>query len=258
VVLLAVAVLVVLALSVSLLGTLAGLRILRSKADAGERLVAKRLQDLEPNSYHVFHDLYLPYRDGPGTTQLDHVVISKFGVFVIETKYLEGWVFGDAGRTQWTQSAFGSNRQFPNPLHRNQLHVAALKKFLGLSEWSFHSLVFFVDGEFRAEMPENVICSDLCGWITSRRSPLLSDEALQEALRKVEELDKATDRKAAKASYLQCEKEREESGTAGPPSPGVGERSPSGASVPEPLRTSPWAVKREPAREQARELTPFI
>jgi restriction system protein len=187
----------------SLVGVLAGLRPRRSKGAAGERLVARYLKDLNPTIYQVFHDLYLPRPDGKGTTQIDHVVLSRFGVFVVETKNHDGWIFGGARQKMWTQSFFGRNTQFQNPLHQNHLNVLALRAFLGLSERQFHSLVFFVEGDFRSEMPENVICSDLCGWIIGRKAAVLSDEPLLESVRRLEELEKNTNRKAAKVMHYE-------------------------------------------------------
>ena len=35
----------------------------------------------------------LPADDG-GTTQIDHILVSKYGIFVIETKNRKGWIFG--------------------------------------------------------------------------------------------------------------------------------------------------------------------
>jgi hypothetical protein len=29
-----------------------------------------------------------------GTTQIDHVIVSRFGIFVIEAKNYQGWIFG--------------------------------------------------------------------------------------------------------------------------------------------------------------------
>jgi restriction system protein len=194
---------VVLTVATSLVGVLAGLRPRRSKGEAGERLAAKCLKDLNPAFYRIFHDLYLPRLDGRGTTQVDHVVLSRFGVFVVETKNYDGWIFGGARQKMWTQSIFGRNTQFQNPLHQNHLHVLALRSLLGLSDRSFHSLVFFVDGDFRSEMPHNVICSDLCGWIAGHKTTLLSEEALHEAVRRMEKLEKNTHRKTAKALHLQ-------------------------------------------------------
>ncbi|CAM5221064.1 Topoisomerase-like DNA binding C4 zinc finger protein OS=Ureibacillus acetophenoni OX=614649 GN=SAMN05877842_11058 PE=4 SV=1 [Ureibacillus acetophenoni] len=57
------------------------------KGAVGERFVNKKLSELGVN-YKVFHDLYVP-NDKGGTTQVDHVVTSHYGVFVIETKHYE-------------------------------------------------------------------------------------------------------------------------------------------------------------------------
>ncbi len=43
--------------------------------------------------YIWFNDVTLPDEQG-GTTQIDHIVLSPFGVFVIETKNYKGWIFG--------------------------------------------------------------------------------------------------------------------------------------------------------------------
>lgn len=55
-----------------------------------------------------------------GTTQIDHIIVSKFGIFVIETKNMSGWIFGSPDQAQWTQSLPGGNRfRFQNPLRQN-------------------------------------------------------------------------------------------------------------------------------------------
>ncbi len=55
------------------------------KGVAGEFIVnvgAKLFLDKE--TYHLIKNVTLPTEDG--STQIDHVVVSKFGVFVVETK----------------------------------------------------------------------------------------------------------------------------------------------------------------------------
>jgi hypothetical protein len=78
--------------------------VLRSpgvKGALGEFRVDSSLRAfLDEREYRVFKDLTLPTRGG--TTQIDHVVVSRFGVFVIETKNLTGWIFGGADQAQWT------------------------------------------------------------------------------------------------------------------------------------------------------------
>ena len=48
---------------------------------------------LPSSTYARFHNLTLPVPDG--TTQVDHVFVSPFGVFVVETKNMSGWIFGN-------------------------------------------------------------------------------------------------------------------------------------------------------------------
>ena len=62
----------------------------------GEKMINRGLRKLDPTQYQLFHDLYLPHPTETGTTQIDHVVVSPFGIFVIETKNYRGWIFGNA------------------------------------------------------------------------------------------------------------------------------------------------------------------
>ncbi|TYS72460.1 NERD domain-containing protein [Sutcliffiella horikoshii] len=64
----------------------------RIKGAVGERAVNKELEKLGP-LFTVYHDLYVPNENG-GTSQVDHVVTSPTGIFVIETKHYDGWIFG--------------------------------------------------------------------------------------------------------------------------------------------------------------------
>jgi len=45
---------------------------------------------LPKEQYTVLHNITLPTDDG--TTQIDHIVVSRFGVFVVETKNMKGWI----------------------------------------------------------------------------------------------------------------------------------------------------------------------
>jgi hypothetical protein len=59
--------------------------------------VAARLM-LPAESYHALHNVTLPTPDG--TTQIDHIVVSRFGIFVVETKNMNGWTFGGDSQAQ--------------------------------------------------------------------------------------------------------------------------------------------------------------
>lgn len=66
-------------------------RSAKVKGRVGEAIVSVGfLNRLDPKTHRVFHDLVIPRPDGKGTTQIDHVVVSLFGIFVIETKNYQG------------------------------------------------------------------------------------------------------------------------------------------------------------------------
>jgi len=56
---------------------------------------------LDKQKYHLLKNITLPTDNG--TTQIDHVVISQYGIFVIETKNMRGWIFGNEHQKTWTQ-----------------------------------------------------------------------------------------------------------------------------------------------------------
>ena len=176
----------------------------------GEMMVIRGgLRKLDPTLYQNFHDLYLPHPDGLGTTQIDHVVVSPFGIFVIETKNYKGWIFGSEARPKWSQQIYHRKSTFQNPLRQNLLHVRALMNFLGLPENRFHPVVFFVgDCEFKTPMPANVLNKDLLPWIQNHHAPALGPATLQRALSCLDELKRTTNRREAARNHLQALKAR--------------------------------------------------
>lgn len=110
---------------------------------------------LDKSRYHLIKNVTLPTEDG--TTQIDHVLVSEFGVFVVETKNMKGWIFGSPHQRFWTQKIYRSSHKFQNPLHQNYKHVKTLQALLALSDHQVHSVVVFVgNSAFKTSMPENV------------------------------------------------------------------------------------------------------
>lgn len=128
---------------------------------------------LDENAYRRIDDIILPSKNG--TTQMDHVLVSVFGIFVIETKNMQGWIFGGEKDITWCQSIYGHKNRFQNPLHQNYRHIKCLAEFLSLEIQSFHSIVFFIgECEFKTSMPPNVLCSGLGSYINSFTTPMLT------------------------------------------------------------------------------------
>jgi hypothetical protein len=94
---------------------------------SGESFVSGELFQLDPAHYKVLNNLLLPSRSHSKTTQIDHVVVSNFGIFCIETKAYSGWIFGNANQEYWTQVIFRYKKRFYNPLRQNYAHVKAVE-----------------------------------------------------------------------------------------------------------------------------------
>ena len=103
--------------------------LLPGKGKRGEMSVASILKRLPEEDYKVINDLML--KMGNWTSQIDHVVVSKYGVFVIETKNYQGWITGGENSDSWTQNIYGHKYQLHNPVHQNESHLKALRKTLG-------------------------------------------------------------------------------------------------------------------------------
>ena len=102
------------------------------KGNIGERKVSKALNTLDNNEYKVVNNVMI--RTDRGTTQIDHVVISVYGIFVIETKNYKGLIFGNEYDDNWKQVIYKRSERFRNPIKQNYGHVAALKTRLNLEK----------------------------------------------------------------------------------------------------------------------------
>ena len=129
------------------------------KGARGERIVAERLRSGLPAEYRMLNDVYLPFPDGT-TTQIDHVIVSQYGIFVVETKTYSGWIFGDEKSKEWTQSIYRMKSRFQNPMRQNYGHICALANNLGIDKSYFVGVVAFTgDCTFKTDMPDGVVYS---------------------------------------------------------------------------------------------------
>jgi restriction system protein len=160
----------------------------RFKGTMGEARVGRLLATmLERNRYTVFNNLILP--SNGGTVQIDHVVISKFGIFVIETEFRGGWISGAEFQDRWAQHRFKSSTRFQNPMHLNHLNVEALARLLQLPESKFHYVVVFMGHRgFKKSMPFNVMPAEkLISYIRKRTEPKLAEDQARQALTRLEQ-----------------------------------------------------------------------
>ena len=147
----------------------------------GEALVSRVVQTTFGfPDYHLMNHITLPMKNG--TTQVDHILISRFGVFVIETKDYKGWLLADARDKQWTQVLFRYSFKFQNPIIQNRRHVQAVQDLLEfLPPGAIKSVVVFTgEAEFRTAVPQGVFdISGLTDYLRGQTVEVMSLNRMQ-------------------------------------------------------------------------------
>ena len=155
--------------------------------DYGERRVSTYLEDLPCDKYGVFNDLLI--RDGNYTTQIDHIIISRYGVFVIETKNTHGKVYGSENSEFWKQYLpdFGYKRfgytqehQLRNPIWQNAGHIKSLRRLVFGNEIPIYGIVVFpYETEVHVTADQPVLkMVNVVPFIKEHRDEVLSSEQI--------------------------------------------------------------------------------
>ena len=140
---------------------------------------------LSSKSYNVFNNVVLFSKNG--TTQIDHLIISAFGIFIVETKNKKGWIFGTEKQHSWAQSIYGKKYSFQNPLRQAFRQKKVLSEFLNLDESKIHTVIYFVGNcRFKTSLPDNVINSGVGRFIKRFRNQILSTEDVNRVIKAIE------------------------------------------------------------------------
>ncbi|HEY6095761.1 MAG TPA: nuclease-related domain-containing protein [Gallionellaceae bacterium] len=120
------------------------------------RLSREVMRKFLPPDYHLLNHITLRLKDG--STQIDHILVSRFGVFVIETKDYKGWIFGGARDSYWTQVLYRAKFRFQNPIHQNYKHVCAVRDLLNFiaPDMIRPVVVFTGESTFITDVPDEV------------------------------------------------------------------------------------------------------
>ena len=168
---------------------------------SGENFVSRKLLDLDSHHYKVLDDLMLPSLGNLKTTQIDHIVVSTYGVFCIETKSYSGWIFGNAHQQHWTQVIYRHKTRFYNPLRQNYAHVKAIEALIRPSFPTVPILGFvaFPSAEKLQVSGTDSVgqARDIVSKIESFKMPILSDLDVSKILQTLLDAN-ITDKKARK------------------------------------------------------------
>lgn len=157
--------------------------------DYGERRMATYLEDLPCEVYRVYNDILL--RDGNYTTQVDHIIISRYGVFVIEMKNIHGKIYGTGKSEYWSQYlpdrgykryGYTQKHSIRNPLWQNAGHIRSLRKLVFGNDVPVYGIVVFpTEAELFVEVDQPVLYMwDVVAYIKSIRDVVLSEEDMEQ------------------------------------------------------------------------------
>lgn len=107
---------------------------------AGEHWTKELLEKLPSNKYIVLNNVF--FMVNGIYYQIDHLVISAFGIFVIETKQYNGFITGGKYDKYWVRHTRGHKKYYYlNPIRQNYGHVKGLAELLHISESKIFNIV---------------------------------------------------------------------------------------------------------------------
>lgn len=145
----------------------------------GNASVKSLLQKLGKD-YAVFSDVVVPAQHG--MSHIDFVIVSPYGVFVVDVKHESGKISGDLNEREWD---VGKNETIYNPVWRNRTHLNGLEKLLG--EMHYISLVVFAKGRLKDNFGSTVVrLNQMMAFIKKYQRETLSSDRLKAARKLLE------------------------------------------------------------------------
>lgn len=127
----------------------------RLKGAFGELIVKSRLKRLNGRNYKILNNVII--QKGNYSSQIDHIIVSNYGIFVVETKNFKGWIFGHEKSEYWTHILFKRKYQFRNPVKQVWGHINSLKRILDNSSViSFYPIVVFTGSGKLKKITSNI------------------------------------------------------------------------------------------------------
>lgn len=115
------------------------LNILNDKGARGEYRTSQNLETTAFENKLLFN-CYIPNRSG-AKTELDIIMISTKGIYVIENKNYSGWIFGDEQSKNWCETLKGKNIFFIIRLNKIEVILKIWKDYYKLVRKSIFPLL---------------------------------------------------------------------------------------------------------------------
>lgn len=103
------------------------------------------------SEFKILRNVYIKF-DDEITTEIDIVIISEYGIFIVENKNYRGEVSGSISGERWFYNSYSNMKSyFPNPIKQNYMHIKAIKKYINFKYYDmiYSYIVFNSDCELQ-------------------------------------------------------------------------------------------------------------
>ncbi len=116
-------------------------------------LLAKNID----GEYYVYNNIKFKYNNE--LVEIDYVVINRYGIFVINTKDVNGIVIGKNDSYNWHLKNDWSSQIMSNPVIQNRIQMEKLSRALDIDKSYFHNIVVFLKGADISHADSKYVCS---------------------------------------------------------------------------------------------------
>lgn len=189
------------------------------KGEEGEAIVASLLKTLPSSEYTTLNDILI--KVGDRYSQIDHIVISTYGIFVIETKNYAGSIMGREDDNHWKQDivsmgksqSYINSKYFYNPVKQNKTHTKVLHQIIEdlVSKNALIPIVVFIEDNplFLDVISKVTWASKLIEEIKSCRCRLITRGDADAVIRRIKKAN-LTDKANREAHIRQANKKQEQ------------------------------------------------
>lgn len=108
------------------------------KKVSGKYLIEK-IEQLDQKTYQ--HIANVPFQNLE--QKIDHIILSTYGIFIIERKNYNGQIFGDLDDQQWTFQAKKNKKPIDNPIKTLEEKIVKIAEELNLKEKNIYPIIAF-------------------------------------------------------------------------------------------------------------------
>jgi hypothetical protein len=186
------------------------------KGDLGEERVSFLLSELDKKDYRVESNVTMLDAESE-SFNIDHIVLSIYGIFVIETKNLKGEIQGNDSMAHWNQKVNGQKYKIYSPVKQNYGHIKHLRELLSKGIKIVSIICFTERSDLIVESKYATIVHtmDLVKAIKAHRKVVFSYEQLNYLVSKIRtEVKKYEDSNISHVGLMQYKRQKANSNNA--------------------------------------------